>query len=217
MSSLELGPASLTEALYESVRKRIISGDIPQGTKLTEVRLATDYGVARPTAKACLERLTALGLLRRTVHKTAVVPTLDADEIRDLFFSRATVERAAVSALAVRSLVPAEALRAQEAIEYATRTRRFEDQVEADIAFHSALVAAVGSRRLSRMHSVILGEVAMTMGQYKAHRTARPRSVAKEHAAILAAIEAGMPDEAAVHLDYHLEQAQGRLLRVVGG
>jgi DNA-binding GntR family transcriptional regulator len=217
MSGLELGPSSLTEALYESVRKRIVNGDIPQGTKLTEVRLATEYGVARPTAKACLERLTALGLLRRTAHKTAIVPTLDADEIRDLFFSRATVERAAVSALAARATVPEAARRAQVAIEYATRSRQFEDQVEADIAFHSALVAAVGSRRLSRMHEVILGEVQMTMGQYKAHRTARPRSVAKEHAAIIAAIEDGSPESAAAHLDYHLEQAQGRLLRFLAG
>ena len=47
---LELGPSSLTDALYESVRKRIVNGEIPQGEKLTEVRLATEYNVARPTA-----------------------------------------------------------------------------------------------------------------------------------------------------------------------
>ncbi|MCI2419579.1 GntR family transcriptional regulator [Saccharopolyspora sp. K220] len=212
--SLELGPASLTEALYESVRKRIVNGEIPQGTKLTEMRLATEYKVARPTAKAVLERLTALGLLRRTAHKTAVVPTLDQSEIRDLFFSRATIERAAVSSLARTGEVPAQAKRAQTAIEYATRDRLFEDQVEADIAFHSALVAAVGSRRLSRMHELILGEVHLTMGQYKAHRTVNPTSVAKEHAAILRAIEAGDPEKAAKHLDHHLGQAEKRLMKL---
>jgi DNA-binding GntR family transcriptional regulator len=78
----ELGPSSLTDALYESIRKRIVNGEIPQGEKLTEVRLATEYQVARPTAKAALERLTALGLLRRTAHKTAAVPVLDEAEIR---------------------------------------------------------------------------------------------------------------------------------------
>jgi DNA-binding GntR family transcriptional regulator len=211
-ASLELGPSSLTEALYESVRKRIVNGDIPQGEKLTEVRLATEYNVARPTAKACLERLTALGLLRRTAHKTAVVPKLDEAEIRDLFFSRVTIERAAVSALAETGEVPSAAARAQVAIEYAARDRLFENQVEADIAFHSALVAAVGSRRLSRMHELIIGEVQLTMGQYQAHRTANPTNVAKEHAAILKAIEDGDPAGAAEHLGYHLEQAQGRLL-----
>lgn len=209
---LELGPSSLTDALYASIRKRIVNGEIPQGEKLTEVRLATEYNVARPTAKAALERLTANGLLRRTAHKTAVVPLLDQDEIRDLFFSRVTIEKAAVSALAVTGEVPADAARAQVAIEYAARDRLFEDQVEADIAFHSALVSAVGSRRLSRMHELILGEVHLTMGQYKAHRKAAPSTVASEHAAILEAIRAGDASTAADRMAYHLDQAQSRLL-----
>lgn len=214
---LELGPSSLTDALYESIRKRIVNGEIPQGEKLTEVRLATEYNVARPTAKAALERLTALGLLRRTAHKTAVVPVLDEAEIRDLFFSRMTIEKAAVSTLAATGLVPADAARAQVAIEYAARDRLFENQVEADIAFHTALVAAVGSRRLTRMHELIIGEVQLTMGQYQAHRKAAPTTVAEEHAAILKSIEEGAPDAAAEHLAYHLEQAQGRLLSTLSG
>ncbi|TCC19237.1 GntR family transcriptional regulator [Kribbella sindirgiensis] len=214
---LELGPSSLTDALYESIRKRIVNGEIPQGEKLTEVRLATEYNVARPTAKAALERLTALGLLRRTAHKTAVVPVLDEAEIRDLFFSRITIEKAAVSTLAATGQVPAEAARAQVAIEYAARDRLFENQVEADIAFHTALVAAVGSRRLTRMHELIIGEVQLTMGQYQAHRKAAPTTVAEEHAAILTSIEEGAPDAAAEHLAYHLEQAQGRLLSTLSG
>ncbi|MFI5693953.1 GntR family transcriptional regulator [Kribbella sp. NPDC051586] len=212
---LELGPSSLTDALYESIRKRIVNGEIPQGEKLTEVRLATEYNVARPTAKAALERLTALGLLRRTAHKTAVVPVLDQAEIRDLFFSRITIEQAAVSALAATGEVPADAARAQVAIEYAARDRLFENQVDADIAFHTALVAAVGSRRLSRMHELIIGEVHLSMGQYKAHRKVDPSTVASEHAAVLEAIAAGDATAAAEYMAHHLEQAEARLLSTV--
>ena len=106
--------------------------------------------------------------------QAAVVPTLDEEEIRDLFFSRVTIERAAVSSLAATGEVPAAAAKAQVAIEYAARDGLFENQVEADIAFHSALVSGVGSRRLSRMHELIIGEVHLTMGQYQAHRTANP-------------------------------------------
>lgn len=214
-ASLELGPSSLTDAMYESVRRRIVNGEIPQGEKLTEVRLATEYNVARPTAKAVLERLTALGLLRRTAHKTAVVPVLDEAEIRDLFFSRVTIEKAAVSTLAETGEVPAAAARAQTAIEYAARDHVFENQVEADIAFHTALVAAVGSRRLARMHELIIGEVQLSMGQYKAHRKADPATVAEEHAAILKAIKDGNPTAAADHLAHHLAQAQNRLLSTI--
>lgn len=207
-----VGPSSLTEALYESVRQRIVTGDIKPGEKLTEVRIATDYDVARPTAKACLERLTAAGLLRRSVHKTAVVPVLDDAEIRDLFFSRATIECAAVAALAADRNVPAEAERAQTAMELAARSHTFDAQVEADITFHSALVAGVRSSRLSRMHHVILGEIHLTMGQYQAHRTTAPETVAAEHAAVLSAIHTGDPAAAQSRLTDHLAHARERLL-----
>jgi DNA-binding GntR family transcriptional regulator len=211
-NSFPLGPSSLTEALYESVRKRIVNGEISPGEKLTEVRIASEYSVARPTAKACLERLTALGLLRRTTHKTAVVPKLDENEIRDLYFSRETVERAAVAALARTATVPPAAVRAQASMKAAAGDLAFASQVEADIAFHSALVAAVGSRRLSRMHEVILGEVHLTMGQFQAHRTTHPTNVVHEHDDILKAIGDGDPERAQQRLAHHLDQAQERLL-----
>ncbi|MFI6344386.1 GntR family transcriptional regulator [Streptomyces sp. NPDC050560] len=209
-----VGPSSLTEALYESVRRRIVTGDIKAGEKLTEVRIATEYDVARPTAKACLERLVVGGLLRRSAHKTAVVPLLDETEIRDLFFSRGTIERAAVAALAGTRTVPVEAERAQAAMELAARSHTFDAQVEADIAFHSALVDGVGSSRLSRMHQIILGEVHLSMGQYQAHRTTAPEKVAAEHAAVLDAIRAGDPGAAEDRLGEHLDHARERLLAV---
>lgn len=211
-TSFTLGPSSLTEALYESVRKRIVNGEIAPGEKLTEIRIAGEYNVARPTAKACLERLTALGLLRRTTHKTAVVPKLDENEIRDLYFSRETVERAAVAALARTGAVPAAAARAQASMKSAATDMAFASQVEADIAFHSALVGAVGSRRLSRMHEVILGEVHLTMGQFQAHRTTHPMNVVHEHDDILRAIADGDPERAQERLTFHLDQAQERLV-----
>jgi DNA-binding GntR family transcriptional regulator len=207
-----LAPSSLTDALYEAVRKRIVNGDIPPGEKLTELRLATEYSVARPTAKACVERLTSVGLLRRTAHRSAVVPEFDETEILDLFIGREAVERSAVLALAKRKFVPAQATKAQREIEQAARDADFPSQVEADIEFHSSLVAAVGSRRLTRMHESIMGEVELTMGQFQAHRKADPQTVAREHAEIIAAIETGRPRKAEDALIAHLAHAQERLL-----
>lgn len=212
VSPFRLGPSSLTEALYESVRTRIINGDIAPGEKLTEQRVAGEYGVARPTAKACLERLTALGLLRRTVHKTAVVPELDADDINDLFFSREMFERTAAEHLARLATVPADALRSQQTIEAAVANHAFSDQVQADIAFHWALIAGVGSPRLTRMYEMISGEIHLTMGQFQAHRRTTPSSVAAEHAAIISAIGAGDSELAVAKTAEHLHHARDRVL-----
>jgi DNA-binding GntR family transcriptional regulator len=211
-SRFTLAPSSMIDALYDSLRQRIINGDIAPGEKVTEARVAGEYTVARPTAKACLERLTAAGLLHRTAHRTAVVPELGVAEIVDLYFARDAVERRAVERLAELRRVPAAARSAQEHIERAVAGNDFAHQVEADIAFHTALVDAVGSKRLSRMHELIMGEVHLTMGQFQAHRTTDPRTVAAEHDAILAAIDAGDQDAAAGHLAAHLRAAQDRLV-----
>lgn len=209
--SFTLKPPSLTETLYEALRKRIVNGRIAPGEKLTEVRVAAEYSVARPTAKACLERLTAAGLLRRSAHKTAVVPELDKSDILDLFTAREATERFAVAILAERRHVPDEARRAQESIEQAARSLDFPSQVDADIAFHTALVDATGSSRLSKMHELIMGEVQLTMGQAKAHGATHPSNVAREHAEILAAIGDGSPDLAQEALARHLHAARDRL------
>jgi DNA-binding GntR family transcriptional regulator len=211
-SRFTLAPSSMIDALYDSLRQRIINGDIAPGEKVTEARVAGEYTVARPTAKACLERLTAAGLLHRTAHRTAVVPELGVAEIVDLYFARDAVERRAVERLAELRRVPAAAHSAQEHIERAVAGNDFAHQVEADIAFHTALVDAVGSKRLSRMHELIMGEVHLTMGQFQAHRTTDPRTVAAEHGAILAAIETGDSAAAADHLSGHLLAARDRLV-----
>jgi len=216
-SQFKLGPASLTEALFASLRERIINGDIAPGEKVTEQRVAGEYGVARPTAKACLERLTGLGLLRRTAHRSASVPMLDAAEIEDLFFSRETFESAAAAHLASEQNLTDEIARAQTSMRQAAEREDFRDQVQCDIDFHWALVRGVRSDRIARMYEVIAGEIHLTMGQYAAHRRTSPTTVVSEHDAIMDAIRAGDVDAARGALADHLGRARERVLAQLAG
>ncbi|HTN55720.1 MAG TPA: GntR family transcriptional regulator [Microbacterium sp.] len=212
-----LATASLTDALYESVRSRIISGDFKQGEKLTESRIATDYNVARTTAKACLERLIGVGLLIRSAHRSALIPTLGPAEIKDLFVAREAIETFAVSRLAVDATVPSSALQAHERLMSAASSESFDQQVEADASFHTALIRATDSAHLSRMHELIMGEVHLSMGQYRAHQSARPTTIVQEHGDILEAIAAGDADAAQQHMALHLHNAKERLLSRADG
>lgn len=211
-SEFALKPSSLTDALYASLRERIINGDIPAGEKVTEARVSSEYSVARPTAKACLERLTAEGLLQRSAHKTAVVPIFGPEELNDLFIAREAVESAAVARLSSGREVPKRAILAQGAIEMAVEHLHFPDQVTADMDFHSALVEAAGSSRLAKMHDLIMGEIHLTMGQFQAHRSTNPGTVVAEHAKIIKAIESGDAEAASTALIQHLSNARERLV-----
>ena len=207
-----LGSSTLIDALFESVRARIINGLIAPGEKLTEARLVAEYGVARPTAKVCIERLVTGGLLRRSAHKAGYVPVLSRDDVTDLYLSRRAVERSAVEILATTGQLPAAAVTSQRELVRAGEDGDFPEQVAADSRFHAALVQGTGSPRLVKMHEVISGEVALTMGLHAAHVSRAAHSVEVEHQAILDAVASGDPAAAAAALDDHLRRAQERVL-----
>ena len=77
---------------------------------------------------------------------------------------------------------------------------------DADLAFHRALVAATGNRRLQRMHADLEVEILLGMVQLGAGYATLPK-LAEEHGALLAAIAAGRPAAAERAARSHLGDA----------
>ncbi|MBB5157267.1 GntR family transcriptional regulator [Saccharopolyspora phatthalungensis] len=210
--SLRLQALSIIDALAEDLRTRIFRGELAGGTRLTETELATKYDVARPTAKAAIEKLVTEGLLRRDVHKTARIPHLDVGDIEDLYLSRACIEKEVARRLAPGRIVPEAARKAQADIVAAGDTWTI-DIVEPDVRFHQSLVDAVGSSRTSRLYQVLMGEMRLCMAQIQSYGVTRASVISAEHQAILDQIEAADADAAARTVANHLERACRDLTR----
>jgi DNA-binding GntR family transcriptional regulator len=211
---------SLVDALYAEIRERILTGEVPAGTPVTEMDLATQYSVARPTAKASMERLVLEGLLHRGSHKTARVPILGADDLRDLYHTRGLLEREVVMELAAQGLVPEQARRSLEQLRDSAGSAGSSapsvvEVVNLDMAFHSELVGAIRSPRLSRLYRFLAGEVRLSMAQLQANHLLSASRIAQEHAAILACIEREDVDGAVASVTQHIEQACARLVAYV--
>ncbi|WP_344598750.1 GntR family transcriptional regulator [Actinomadura vinacea] len=196
--------------MYESLRQRIANGEIAPGERVTEARVVGDYSVARPTAKACIERLVSTGLLQRATHKSATVTALTAADVDDLFLARTTIEDAAARRLATSGDVPRAMLEAQHAIDLAGKLDDRTALVRADMDFHSSMVRASGSERLARMHELITGEILLTIAS-AGHQSAPIREVAAEHARILDALRERRVDDASTLLIAHLDAAHARV------
>jgi DNA-binding GntR family transcriptional regulator len=207
---MSLHAATMPDAIFETLRARIIDQSEPPGSTLTESAVALRFGVARPTAKLALERLVAEGLLRREAHRAARVPELDRDDIADLFATRRLIESAAVAALAAGGALPAAALDAhRELLAVAPRGGAF---AGADAAFHRALVAGSPSPRLARMHGALMGEIELCIGQVQAHHLLDVADVVAQHQRILDAVLAGDPSAAAELAAAHIDAAGAALL-----
>jgi DNA-binding GntR family transcriptional regulator len=211
--SFPLKTTSLPEAVYDALREQIVTGEQTPGSLLTETAIAVRFGVARPTAKAALERLVSEGLLSRQAHRAAKVPELDRDDIADLYENRALIEAAALQNLATASVVPPAALAVhRELLEYA-RTDQRAELTRTDVAFHRELVLGQASPRLSRLHALIMGEIELCIGQVQAHQLMKPNDVAVQHQGILDAVQAGNVGLAGSLTRDHIFTARDRLLR----
>ncbi len=205
MVSSVLGTSSLTDSLSEALRAQIINGMVPPGLRITEAWVAERFDVARPTAKAGLDRLCAEGLLRRGPRRSSVVPRLSVEDITDIYFSRQPVETLAVRTLAASRTTPAAAQQALNVMRVAADQAAHADHTEADVAFHTALVAATSSSRLQRMHATVMGEAQLCIAQVRRNVSLDLVELTDRHATILEAIATGDPDaaEQALLADLH--------------
>lgn len=213
MSVLEV--PSLVDAVQQAMRERILDGKVSPGVAVTEVSVANEYSVARTTAKAAVERLVQDGLLRRTANKSARVPVLGSEEVRDLYFSRGLLEATVMQRLALHGRMPEEAKAALQRFDTAVERGEQSQVVQSDIAFHQALVDSLGSARFTRIYQSLMGEAQLCMAQVQYLRLLDPRIIATEHAAIVAAIERRDPDQAVAMIDAHLTNAGKRIVAVL--
>lgn len=202
---------SLVDALADSLRERVFT-ELAPGDSVGESEVARQYEVARPTAKAAIERLVQEGLLHRDAHRSARVPVLTAEEVTDLYFTRSCLESEVARRLASDGVVPQAAERCIRDMAEAKADGPLSGLVEPDIRFHRVLVDALESRRLSRVHGAMMGETRLCMAQVKAHHLLDPNVIIAEHTAILEAIADGDVDRAPMEVASHLDRACHALL-----
>jgi DNA-binding GntR family transcriptional regulator len=208
----DLPLTTLVEALAERLRTEIVSGTYRPGDRLTEQSVAERHEVARPTAKAAIERVVQSGLLRRTANKTARVPDLTEAEIEDIYRARIFLERAAVKVLIKRGIVPPDADGALFDMQRAITADRMVEAVDADVRFHILMVDWAGSPQVARAYRSVMGEARLCMAQerQRAEFAAFPNH--SDHVEILAAVRERDADRALRLITDHYTAAAARVV-----
>jgi DNA-binding GntR family transcriptional regulator len=153
----------LVDRLAGAIQTRVLSGDVPVGTRLRQEALAEEFGVSRTPVREALRQLQATGLVELHPNRGAVVRGPSAREIREAYEVRAELEGLAAELAAgrisdrdLRRLREAQAL-FRKSVEtlIARRARRrapWKDEsvwVRANDLFHQAILDAAGNERLS--------------------------------------------------------------------
>ena len=91
-SQPDLNALTLSERLQETLRRDIVVGTIPGGTRITEESLAEQYGVSRTPVREALRVLARESLLSYTPRSGYLVESIDLSEMDDLYAIRIAIE-----------------------------------------------------------------------------------------------------------------------------
>lgn len=91
-----------SELAYDRVREKILSGEFAPGSVINQAALAKTIGLSTTPLREALRRLKAEGLVELDAHRDARVTELKAEEARDLFEVRRSLDPLAAALAAQR-------------------------------------------------------------------------------------------------------------------
>jgi DNA-binding GntR family transcriptional regulator len=193
---------AVVDSLTDALRREILDGERPAGSRLVEQELCARYGVARHSLRAALRALAAEGLIRVEPNRGARVAKLSADEITWLYELRTALETEAARLALERhgGRLPAPVHVALAELQSACTAEPFTwgPVNQAHAGLHHAIVAAAASPRIEAAHLALSGELRLFLNQLEPLWT--PERMASGHAALVEGLEREGPSVLREHL-----------------
>ncbi|WP_257645113.1 GntR family transcriptional regulator [Pseudomonas putida] len=105
---------SIPSQIAESLRERILCGELKQGETLVQELIAAEYGVSRMPVREAFKQLESAGLIQARLHKGSVITTPSVEHVMELYELRLLLEsellRASIPRMSKGHLVAAEAI-----------------------------------------------------------------------------------------------------------
>jgi DNA-binding GntR family transcriptional regulator len=198
---------ALRDQVLTELRRRIVDAQYLPGERLTEDRLAEDFGVSRNPVREALRVIEAEGFVEMQPRRGAIVSTPSADSMRDMFAVRAMLEPMAARLAAERSgaddLVGLRRL--LEEARDATGRGDLVRVAELNSALHSRVFELSGNRWLVQFSVAMYRHVHWV---FRLGAEARAAHSWEEHVRLVEALEAHDADGAELAAAEHVRAAQ---------
>lgn len=199
---------SIADAAEAQLRTMLFNGDIEPGQELKDTMLAEEFGIARPTVRTVVQRLVSEGLLERKPGHSAHVRVVTVDDVEDLYRVRRLIEFEAVRIIIAEKRTTSSIDESLSAFRQAGET--WGAGPDADAAFHTAVVDAAGSPRLSRAFNAVSAEMRLMVGLLRT-RYSSLSELFDEHSSLLHELAGGDVDEALQLWAEHIDDAKAFL------
>ncbi|MGE5155811.1 MAG: GntR family transcriptional regulator [Bdellovibrio bacteriovorus] len=184
--------ATLADRVFEQLRRAIVEGEIPAGSKLSEPELATRFGISRGPLREALRRLESTNLVERRPNLGARVITLSNDQLLEIYVVREALEgmaaRLAAEHMSGEAIGELRDLIEQHRRDLARDSWQSYFQMEGEMDLHYRVVQGSGNRRLIGILCDDLYHLARMYRCQLGTGSDRAREALKEHALIVEAI-----------------------------
>jgi len=216
MPDHELQDMSQGEVAYHRLLKAIRSGQFRPGDRVRETDVAQKLALSRTPVREALRKLESDGVVEHRPRLGAVIRTLSAPEIVELYEMRLVLERTAAE-MAAKHANPAEIDMLKDInkqIDGAGQDTPRASALNQD--FHRSIYLATRNRFLLASARA-LNNALILLGPTTLDDEARIKTVNSQHAQIIAAINAGDQQGAGDAAEAHLQTSLRHRLKVLIG
>lgn len=153
-------PAPVTSAAdraYAAVRARVVSGEVPGGTMLSEGEVADELGMSRTPVREAFLRLQAEGWMQLFPKRGAMVRPIEPDELAEVVEARHLVESSAVRAVAADDAATTALVARLRALVESQRAAAERGDLDTfalvDVTFHQTIADAGGNSILTGFYA----------------------------------------------------------------
>ncbi len=145
---------SLREAVYQTLRRAILTNTFEPGYRLMEMKLAAQLGVSRTPVREAIQLLERESLVRQIPHKGVVVAGITLKQLRDVLEVRSMLEVLAVQLACRRGTEAGFDQLRRAADDFARAVKREKDVTvlaEKDVAFHDVIYHMTDNDKLMEL------------------------------------------------------------------
>ena len=201
---------TLSDQVRQKLIDSIVSGELAQGSKISEAELAQRYGISRGPLREAIRQLEGLGLVERRAHIGARVVKLSKQELIDIYAVRESLEGMACR-LAAQHMSDAEIEELDRLLQQHEQ-QVLQDhayyQAAGDFDFHYRIIHGSKNRRLI---GLLTGELYHLIRMYRfqsAQISSRPQQALSDHRHIVDAIKQRDAELAELLMRRHISAAR---------
>ena len=206
----------LRDVVFNTLRQKILTGELKPGERLMEIHLADQLGVSRTPIREAIRKLELEGLVTMIPRRGAEVAQITEKNLRDVLEVRRALDALAVE-LACDRITPEELNELKAACDHfeaETKKKNANQVARADVALHDIILKASGNDRLMQM----ISNFSQQMYRYRLEYVkddANYEKLIEEHRIIYEAIRDKDRETGAKAIKSHIDNQERAVIRMI--